>query len=42
MYEAKGTLLIADANQTPVKQANLFAGPFLIKGKGKLSTAEAS
>jgi hypothetical protein len=33
---------MADTNRTPVKRANLFARPFLVKGKGKLSTAEAS
>jgi hypothetical protein len=33
---------MADANRTPVKRANLFVRPFLVKGKGKLSTAEAS
>ena len=33
---------MADANRTHVKQANLCARPFLIKGKGKLLTAEAS
>ncbi len=42
MYKAKGTLPMADANWMLVKRANLFAMPFLVKGKGKLSTAEAS